>query len=113
MMLAFEIERRLSVSLALFAMLPVGQRSDPFLYSGEPTLEYWVQFWDSQFKTDTGMLERVHQRAAKLIKGLEHLPSLRVPGAFQAGDKRSCGGESYQYVSNWSEGAKEMESDTI
>lgn len=34
----------------------------------------WVQFCDSQYKRDMGLLERVQGRATKLMKGLEHQP---------------------------------------
>jgi len=36
-------------------------------------LEYWVQFWTPQYKSDMTLLERVQLRATKMIKELETL----------------------------------------
>ena len=77
-----------------------------------PHLNYYVQFWVTQFRKDGELLERIRG----LIFGLEHLPyeeRLTVLGLFSLGKRRLRGILSSMPTNTYRAGAMKMASDSF
>jgi len=64
-----------------------------------PHLEYWVQFWAPQYERVMDTVNRVQQRASKMMNGVEHLLyeyRLRELGLFSL--EKAAQGGFHQYV---------------
>ena len=77
----------------------------------KPHLECCAQFWAAQYRRDMDIVERVQERATKMMTGLEHLSykdRLREQGLFIL-EKRRLEGIFSMHVNTYREGARKME----
>ena len=68
-----------------------------------PHLEYCIQMWSPQYRSDVDLLEHIQRTATKMIQGMRHLlyeDRLRELGLFSLEKIRICGDliAAFQYL---------------